>query len=296
MAPGYSKLATFMTEKHHPIIRKYQHLAARDLLLLQAELCHLDYEYEAVVKQSSTFGDERKSYDQDWLLMHTASTRGFPPAQWEISLATRAKLREYYSAIAQYSEIASIRQPKDSERSILNEWIGSKSLGGGCGFIGRDLGGYEQPSVYEAVHHSDLAILSDSHGEGDLFTKFINGPLLAFYHYFRRYTRATLPIDPENPSVGNNSSGLHHYNPRHVETVTTILGTVFSSLAPLVSIIVLSFVLNPRTRLGLVCAFTVLFSFSLAIATKARRVEIFAATAAFASVQVVFIGSSNSTF
>lgn len=187
----------------------------------------------------------------------------------------------------------------------MNEWIESASLGGGCGFIGRDLGGIEQPSVYEAVYHSDLAILSDSHGEGDLFTKFINGPLLAFYHYLRGHTRvcvsfgaseehpeaqagpcsyifkATLPIDPENPSVGDNSSGLHHYNPRRVETVTNILGTVFSSLAPLVSIVVLSFVLNPKARLGLVCAFTVLFSFSLAIATKARRVEIFAATAAY---------------
>lgn len=95
MAPGYSKLATFMTEKHHPIIRKYQQLAARDLLLLQAELCHLECEYAAVVKQNSTFKDERKSYDQDWLLMHTAPTRGFSTEQWDISLATRAKLREY---------------------------------------------------------------------------------------------------------------------------------------------------------------------------------------------------------
>lgn len=59
-----------------------------------------------------------------------------------------------------------------------------------------------------------------------------------------------------------------------------MLGTVFSSLAPLISIVVLSFVANERVRLGLICAFTALFCCSLAIATKARRVEIFAATAA----------------
>jgi hypothetical protein len=86
------------------------------------------------------------------------------------------------AAISQYAQIASVRQPKEKERSILQEWIGSASMGGGCGFLGRDLGGFEQLSVYEAAYQKDLAILSDSYGEDDLFTKFITGPLLTFYH------------------------------------------------------------------------------------------------------------------
>ncbi|KAH8586242.1 hypothetical protein B0O99DRAFT_695692 [Bisporella sp. PMI_857] len=48
-------------------------------------------------------------------------------------------------------------------------------------------------------------------------------------------------------------------------------------------------------RLGIVCAFTLSFSLILALATGARRIEIFAATAAFASVQVVFVGSTSSS-
>lgn len=91
---------------------------------------------------------------------------------------------------------------------------------------------------------------------------------------------APLPIDPTSPPVGENQSNLHHYSDRQVEAVTNLLGTVFSSIAPLVSIVVLSFVSNPKARLGLVCAFTILFTVCLAVATKARRVEIFAATAA----------------
>ena len=151
--------------------------------------------------------------------------------------------------------------------------------------------------MYDAVHQNDLAILSDSHGEDDLFTKFVTGPLLRCYHSVRGHSRASspsrlydrlqltipkpsLPIDPENPPVEENRSGLHYYDDRNIEVVTNILGTVLSSLAPLVSIIVLSFVVSGRARLGLVCLFTALFCLSLAIATKARRVEIFAATAA----------------
>jgi len=93
-------------------------------------------------------------------------------------------------------------------------------------------------------------------------------------------SQAPLPIDPENPPVGENRSVLHHYDDHRVEIATNLIGTVFSSLAPLVSIVVLSFVKSSPARLGLVCAFTLLFSICLAVATKSRRVEIFAATAA----------------
>jgi len=80
--------------------------------------------------------------------------------------------------------------------------------------------------------------------------------------------------------VAENRSNWHHYDDSKIERVTNVLGTIFSSLAPLVSIIVLSFIDNLKIRLGLVCVFTFLFAACLAIATQARRVEVFAATAA----------------
>jgi hypothetical protein len=46
-------------------------------------------------------------------------------------------------------------------------------------------------------------------------------------------------------------------------------------------------------RLGTVAGFTALFAFTLAVVTEARRVEIFMATAGFATVQVVFVGSTS---
>ncbi|TVY82529.1 hypothetical protein LSUE1_G004567 [Lachnellula suecica] len=292
---GYTKLATFMTDRRHTILKKYQRLAARDLLYLQAELCELEFQYDSIAKRDAAEKDERQYYDRDWKHLKTSGERGFGGEQWAVAIEIRAKLREYYSAITQYSQIAAVPQPKPSERTVLHEWITSASLGGDCGFLGRDLGGFDHlpPSIYHGFHQEDLAILSDSHGENDLFTKFITGPVLTSYHWFRQHTKTPLAIDLENPPVGENRSNLHYYPDNHIETVTNVLGTILSSLAPLVSIVVLSFVTNPKARLGLVCLFTILFSSCLAIATRSRRVEIFAATAAFASVQVVFIGSSN---
>ncbi|KAF8857202.1 hypothetical protein BDZ45DRAFT_674863 [Acephala macrosclerotiorum] len=283
-----------MTQKHRPILKKYQHLATRDLLYLQAELCELDFKFNSIAKKDALEADERQYYDRDWLHLETSHERGFGGEQWAVALATRAKLREYYTAISQYSQISSIPEPNPSERTLLHDWIRSTVMGGGCGFLGRDLGGFDQPSVYEEMHQGDLAILSDSHGEDDLFTKFVTGPLLTIYHWCGLGRRTPLPRDPENPPVGDNRSNLHHYDDRRIQMITNVLGTMFSSFAPLLSIVVLSFVSSSKARLGLVCAFTILFSCCLAVATKARRVEIFAASAAFASVQVVFIGSPNS--
>jgi hypothetical protein len=48
----------------------------------------------------------------------------------------------------------------------------------------------------------------------------------------------------------------------------------------MISIVVLYVVQSTSIRLALVCVFTLIFSSVLALATKARRVEIFAATAA----------------
>jgi len=73
---------------------------------------------------------------------------------------------------------------------MLHEWIRSPSLGGGCDFLGRDLGGYTQPSVFAKMHQNDLAILNSSiHGEDDFFTRFLLGPILSIFHRFWRYKK-----------------------------------------------------------------------------------------------------------
>lgn len=75
-------------------------------------------------------------------------------------------------------------------------------------------------------------------------------------------------------------SRLWYYLSACVQRVMIALVTVISSLALLSSIIILSFVRNMAARLGIVCAFTLSFSLVLALATSARRVKIFATTAA----------------
>ena len=92
---GYAKLASFMTEKEHTILRKYQHLAARDLLYLQAEICNLEYEYDLIAKRDASESDERQYYDREWWYLKESKRRGFDGEQLEKATEIRVKLREY---------------------------------------------------------------------------------------------------------------------------------------------------------------------------------------------------------
>lgn len=89
-------------------------------------------------------------------------------------------------------------------------------------------------------------------------------------------------------------SNIFLYRDSHFYHAAKIIGTLISSLIPIGSTVVLYFVKDMPTRLGIVCLFTAIFSIALSSVTSGTRVEIFAATAAFASVQVVFIGSTTS--
>ncbi|CAG8982721.1 hypothetical protein HYALB_00001002 [Hymenoscyphus albidus] len=93
---GYTHLANFMAEKDHPILRKYKTLAARDLLFLQAELCHLEWKYKSVLNDDEAQEDERQFHARDWILLESSERRGLGGEQWAIALEIRTKLREYW--------------------------------------------------------------------------------------------------------------------------------------------------------------------------------------------------------
>ena len=57
-------------------------------------------------------------------------------------------------------------------------------------------------------------------------------------------------------------------------------GSLVASLAPMISIVTLYLIQDMSVRLGLVCVFTVAFAAIIKLATRARRVEVFAITAA----------------
>ncbi|KAK8002563.1 hypothetical protein PG989_002282 [Apiospora arundinis] len=79
---------------------------------------------------------------------------------------------------------------------------------------------------------------------------------------------------------------------RSVDKATTVLSSILSAMVLFGSIVSLYFVQNPYALLGMVGGWTILFAVCVGVLTNAKRDQIFAATAAFAAVLVVFVGES----
>ncbi|KAI1375119.1 hypothetical protein F4677DRAFT_446623 [Hypoxylon crocopeplum] len=289
---GYTKLAKFTVHQDHVILKQFSELAVRDLLYLQAELCDLEYDYVQQSKEDVNSLDEKtRLYDREWC--HLRYAAGGEGKQWKLALQIREKLREYYSAIQQYQNVAKSPRPTNRRHGIAYSYTLSASLGGDCDFLGRDLSDVAPyPSVLSDHNSDELLFLGDELGNDHLLARILIGPVLSVFHRFWRSFKTPLP-DLES-QVPDHKTALHQYSDARIRFVVHTLGSVVSTIIPIVSVIVLYLARSMPLRLGLVCVFSVSFSIAMSVITDARRVEIYAATAAFASVHVVFISTAQS--
>lgn len=86
---------------------------------------------------------------------------------------------------------------------------------------------------------------------------------------------------------------LYFYADRLSEQVVAIIAILLTAGLSVAGIATLDYVEGKGARLGILAAFTVTFAAVVGILTTARRTELFAATAGFAAVLVVYVGSSS---
>jgi hypothetical protein len=161
--------------------------------------------------------------------------------------------------------VCDFQRPAKTNLKFLRDWLIRKKMGG-CPILGNDCHTWEEVTEY------DLITLVDSSGN-DSFTNWVCKSLVPGFHaVLGRYFKESVAWDLE--------SGISDYSESTIHHILDICGTVVSSLLSISSIVVLYSVCDMSIRLGVVAAFTAVFSLVLALMTKARRVEIFAATTA----------------
>lgn len=98
------------------------------------------------------------------------------------------------------------------------------------------------------------------------------------------------------PSRGrqfNSSHSTAHFEEKHVTWAVAAISTIIAAGLLIGSIAILNKVSDPGRRIGWIAGFTLLFALSITVLTNARRVEIFAATAAYVAVLVVFVSGNQ---
>jgi hypothetical protein len=146
-------------------------------------------------------------------------------------------------------------------------------------------------TIWSEENEVDLTSLTGRYQKMNLLSKWIDSKLLRWY-YNKIGHRLRDPISLAEASV---LIPITHYSDGKLAATVNALSTILSSLLPTMSIFALCFIQRPLARMGAIVAFSFLFSVVLIVIAKARRVDCFAATTAFAAVQVVFVGTTISS-
>ncbi|KAH6664046.1 hypothetical protein B0J14DRAFT_682577 [Halenospora varia] len=275
---GYAKVAHLMGQHNEcAIFRRFSKLNMQNLLYLHAKLTYLEEDLkELQCKDQAEEG--REMYSKDWWSLAQARHHDPEKTQWRKFLEIRKTLKEYNSQLSHLAYLSSFKGPKKYDLDFLRSWFERPKMGD-FPLLGADRESWSPANTY------DLIALQRRQSS-DPFSHWLTNSFIPFFHNIlgKRF-KQPLPEDPE--------SEICQYDEGCLGGVVNIIGTVVASLVPILSIVVLYFVTNILVRLGLTVAFTGAFSSLLALLSRARRVEIFAASSAFAAVQVVFIAGNN---
>ncbi|KAL9032127.1 MAG: hypothetical protein Q9180_006684 [Flavoplaca navasiana] len=263
---GYPRLAHLMgSDPALAIFRRYGSLNAQNLLYMQAEINELQRELQEIALEDRVSGHEEKErYSREWWRL--ARAQGANSLQWKKCLEIRQKLNDYNSALLNARQVVSMTAPIEQDIRFLRTWLsrpdsGDNFLRGG------------EASLWAVNNTDDLVALSKRPGEHDIFTSWIANSVL---HTFHRYVGHCIVPKRQN----DEEAGFTEYNDSQFMAILQVLATLLSSTLPVASTVALYLVKGMPLRLAMIALFVTLFCGVLAIFTNARRIEIFAATAA----------------
>ncbi|KAL8670135.1 MAG: hypothetical protein Q9168_005300 [Polycauliona sp. 1 TL-2023] len=276
--------------------RRFQRLNLKSLLGMQAEILHLESELAKVEHEDRQSEDKSRSLLHESAFNLKASCGSPHDTQWKKVLEVRERLEQYNKSLILYSRIQSLPDPCARDIHTLQDWL-DRPEGGDFFLQGREADTW--------IDEHDVLTLSRRQADRDAVTGLVNDLIIPWYHSLRRRW--------DKGYHATDTNGVWFYNYDSMVAAVNTISTVLSSLLPSTSILVQYFLKSPAARLAAIMVFTMLFSSTLFLITKARRIDVFAATTAlvahpfvskqqyltgfathrFAAVQAVFLGGTG---
>ncbi|KAL4983965.1 hypothetical protein BDW68DRAFT_181096 [Aspergillus falconensis] len=289
---GYDKLAALMTgDKGLSIFRSFKMLNTKNLLFLQAEIAIKEKELKEIMHKDRESGDKyRKMYSSSVRLLKGMDE---PSEQWQKWLEIRellekvearglrracayAESAEADTAFAQHAQLLRLKPPHKRDLDTLRDWLDDNPI---CVFPVE----CKQWFGENDEERGDLVALSGRYENVDLLTNWVFRVVVPLYDRFIVYFRQVIGTGKDI------ETGPVYYDDEEIIRATRITSIITSSVIPASSMLVLYLVNNMITRLIIIVVYNIGFSIIIGLLAKARRVEVFAASTAFAAVQVAFI-------
>ncbi|KAF4971473.1 hypothetical protein FSARC_1701 [Fusarium sarcochroum] len=287
---GFAALSSWIvSDKDQELLlfRKFGEISARNILYLQCELLVLEEKLKKWDKNVSNSGDtalEQAAETWEIMVEQAEAERqrpeterpmaGRPGAKEMMELVThlRIKIKEYHEALVLHSRVAQLQSP--GKRALE---VARNELHGGS--INRY--GYKPNPILGGKAKDYLDDTDD----------LISLKATAAVDPLSKVLRAYWPGKEEA-----SRDGLHlisRYDERSITIAVAIINILVAIVLLVGSISSLYYVESPAAILGIICGFTILFALSVGLVTNAKRAEIFAGSAAYAAVLVVFVGNGD---
>ncbi|KAI1112021.1 hypothetical protein F5Y14DRAFT_442888 [Nemania sp. NC0429] len=275
---GYAAVAGWIArdpDSETFVFRKFDGLAARNLLCIQSELLSIEKELALVDRQDARSAqDDLRAKDtaRSWETLVSRSGAGHEESRRRMALldSLRSKIKEYHEALLLQSQIAQLRRPNGRVLAALRRWFKQPEP---------MLGGAAKRYLDD---ENDLVALKPA-AEIDYLSQFLR----------RHWTVEMEPTRDGRAQIGR-------FDERSVALATSAITIAVAAFLLIGSITTFHLVdaaagVADAVKLVLIAAFTSAFALSLVLITNARRAEIFAATAAYAAVLVVFVSGDISS-
>jgi hypothetical protein len=289
-ATGYASLAAFIaSDPDHStaIYRRFDELSARNLLYLQSELAELKARQDELDQEDFRGDLDDKRRAKDWKVLRDRADSGDVNARERLDLvhSIRSKLKEYsmseksapveeltYSylgeALIMESTILSLRSPA---KQTFDAFLDGFNDHGNSKTPYSTLGG-RSASLYD--EREDLVALRRP-AEEDRLTIVLRKYFPFLFMTNRQARRGRIA----------------YYLEERIRKVVAFISMILAAGLLYGAILNLYFVTSDKAKLGLIAAYTIAFALCVGLLTNARRSEIFAASAAYAAVMVVFVSS-----
>ncbi|KAL8919093.1 MAG: hypothetical protein Q9208_006977 [Pyrenodesmia sp. 3 TL-2023] len=276
--PGYPTLAAIEdSDPSFLIYRKFGWLRNRLLLDLQDELVTLERELELIDASTTRRGDP------DNVLASRRNDQRKKTKRRGLLKEIHQKLLEYDEVLLHLKQIHAIKRPTVRNQNTLYNLIWNN----------RCVVNEETEWIYRG---EDLAALA-SYSEHGWFNGFVED---AMNMISRSATTFFFRDTQLKKKTGNIRVNL--LSPRRLEVFVRTIFTILTAVLFLVPVLAM-LELQPShahqarhaeyMQLAIVLVFTILFSASCSIFTKAKRQEVFTATGAYCAVLVVFLGNTH---
>ena len=151
-----------------------------------------------------------------------------------------------------------LQPPHPYDLKVLRKWLRRPGMGEQF-LVGTDRHAWDEDKTEDLI---SLGLQPDD----DPLSKWVTDKLMVWVHYIfgRRL----------------NPSALVHYSEDWALRILSLLSTIIASILPIIAIVVLYVVPSTNRRLGILAGFTAIFALILSVVAKAKRSDVFAATAA----------------